>query len=180
MLNENDRAELSNILFTALFAFVIALLFLLLTTLILWPLSKLAIALLFAKGYGVLLVLLIAVTLLDAVIRQVFRIDEDSHFDLYVLYGSIFSGTLQIGWSAFAAIAVHNVIAGVPIWGLIILFLLGFLSCYVAASFIAVFFSGKIYQILNLILAVISFVVFAIWPASAQWLFGWFFTFIGS
>jgi hypothetical protein len=79
---------------------------------------------------------------------------------------------LVLGWSAFAALAVQG--AGAAGWVVGLLYVIGFLASYIAEQVVTVIFNGTIYQMANLALALVSFIVFSIWPAGAHFLFGWF------
>ncbi|HEX7332841.1 MAG TPA: hypothetical protein VF290_15155 [Pyrinomonadaceae bacterium] len=110
-----------------------------------------------------------------ALLQRIFRLNIDDHFDAYVITGLIFSGFVQIGWSAFAAPVIHNFVAGAPIWMVIILYAIGLLSCWVATVIVAAFYMGSLYRTVNPILAIISFIVFSVWPAAGSAMYGWFF-----
>ncbi len=56
-----------------------------------------------------------------------------------------------------------------------ILWLVGFLSSYVAFADLTALYPGIIYKVVNGALALISFLVFAVWPASGRAIYGWFF-----
>jgi len=51
-----------------------------------------------------------------ALLQRIFRMNLYDHFDAHVITGLIFSGFVQIGWSAFAAPVIHEFAAGTPIW----------------------------------------------------------------
>lgn len=158
-----------------LIALGLNLIFVALVALLLWPLGKVALAFSLAKGYGILWV----VTALTAVavykVQRFFRVDTDTHYDALVISNLSHAVLLLVGWSAFAALTVHDFASGVPVWVAAILWLVGFLSSHVAFTVLSSFYPGQIYKLINLILALISFVVFAVWPASGRAIFGWFF-----
>jgi hypothetical protein len=108
-------------------------------------------------------------------LQRIFRMDLYSHFDAYVISGLILSGFVQVGWSAYAAPVVRNFVADAPIWIAIILYVVGVLSCYVASVIVAAFYMGSIYRMVNPLLAIISFIVFSVWPAAGTAIYGWFF-----
>ena len=149
--------------------------FLVLIALLLWPLGKAAMALSFARGYWIFWTAIIATACVLALLQRIFRMNLDDHFDAYVITGLIFSGFVQVGWSAFAAPAIHNFTAGAPIWIVIILYAVGVVSCWVATVIVAAFYMGSLYRTVNPILAVLSFIVFSLWPAAGGAIYGWYF-----
>jgi len=66
--------------------------------------------------------------LLLALVHRIFRMDLYSRSDAYIITGLIVSGFLQAGWSAFAVLVVQNLVAGAPVWVMIILYATGALS----------------------------------------------------
>ena len=170
LLHENQKE-----LFDYLFALVLNAVFLVLVTLLLWPLGRATMALRLAKGYWIFWTAVIATACVLALLQRIFRMDLYEHFDAYVITGLIFSGFVQVGWSAFVAPVIHNFVADAPIWMAIILFVVGVLSCYVASVIVAAFYMGSIYRTVNPILAIVSFIVFSVWPAAGTAIYGWFF-----
>ncbi len=170
-LLQDDQKELFDILFAA----ILNIAFLGLLALLLWPLGRTLLALRLAKGYA-LFWLVIYVTLLVLILcRRIFRMGLDSHFDAYVLSNLAFSGLLQAGWSAFAALTVHGFVGSTPGWaGVALLYLGGLLSCYVAFNIVSSFYSGSLYRRVNLPLALVSYIVFSAWPVGGRVLYGWF------
>jgi hypothetical protein len=81
---------------------------------------------------------------------------------------------LQIGWAAFATITIHYFVSGAPFWTRVILYLVGGVSCLIAFFAVSSFYQGHIYKLVSLPLALLSFIVFAVWPAGGRVLFGWF------
>jgi hypothetical protein len=102
-------------------------------------------------------------------------VDIDSHFDAYIISGLAVSGFLQAGWSAFAALTIHNFTAGAPVWVVVVLYVVGFLSCYVAFTVVSTLYVGSLYRQTNVLLAFASFVIFSVWPAGGRAIYGWFF-----
>lgn len=161
--------------FDYLFAIVLNAVFLVLIALVLWPLGKARMALSLAKGYWIFWTAVIATACVLALLQRIFRMDLYDHFNAYVITGLIFSGFVQVGWSAFVAPVVHNAIAGAPIWTAIILYAIGVVSCWIASVITAAFYMGSIYRMVNLVLAFVSFIVFSVWPAAGGTIYGWFF-----
>ena len=161
--------------FDYLFAIVLNAVFLVLITLLLWPLGRAMMALRLAKGYWIFWTAVIVTACVLALLQRIFRMDLYDHFDADVITGLIFSGFVQVSWSAFAAPVVHSFVSDAPIWMAIILYAVGALSCWIASVIMAAFYMGSIYRIVNLALAIISFIVFSIWPnAGARFTVGFF------
>jgi hypothetical protein len=156
-------------LYNFLFALALNILFLILAALLLWLLGDPTLAGRLAKGYGALWIVIVVVTILLGYTHRLFRVNLYDHANVYVISCLVVSGVVQAGWSAFAALAAHDsAMAAVS-------YLVAFLSCYIAFVVITSFYQGVIYGIFNLPLALASFIVFSLWPASADLLYGWFF-----
>ena len=91
-----------------------------------------------------------------------------------MISGLVLSGFIQAGWSAFAALLIRDFTAEASVPVDIVLYGVGVFSCYVACVIVAAFYMGSIYRFTNLLIAIISFVLFSIWPSAARVLFGWF------
>ena len=170
-LLHDDQKEL----FEHLYITVLNILFLALVALLLWPLDKASLALRLAKGYWVFWIVLYWTALLLLLFRRIFRVEMDTHFDAYVISALVVSGILQAGWSAFAALTVRDFIAGTSVWVMLLLYLVGLLSSYIAFGIVSTLYGGSIYRTFNLPLALISFLFFSVWSASGRVLYGWFF-----
>lgn len=170
-LLHEDQKEL----FDYLFAIVLNTVFLTLTALLLWPLGKAAMALSLAKAYWIFWSAVILVSCVLVLAQRIFRMDLYERYNAYVITGLAVSGFLQVGWAAFAAPVIHNAVAGTAVWLTVILYAVGFVSCWVAAVIVAAFYMGSIYRMVNLILAILSFIVFSVWPAAGGLIYGWFF-----
>jgi len=170
-LLHEDQKEL----FDYLFAIVLNIVFLALTALLLWPLGRTIMAFRLAKGYWIFWTVLIITTSLLVLVQRIFRMDLYSHSRAYVISGLVVSSFLQAGWSAFAALVVHNSVAGVPVWMMIILYAAGGLSTYVACVIVGAFFTGTLYKFVSLAFGIVTFVVFSVWPTAADAIYGWFF-----
>jgi hypothetical protein len=164
--------------FEILFASVLSIVFLTLTALLLWPLGSAMLAWRLAKGYSVLWGMIYLASMFVNRIQDYFRVNIYDHADAFVYSNLAVSCILQIGWSAFAALKVHSFIGGAPLWTMLILYLVGVLSCLVAYFAVSSFYQGAIYRFISLPLALVGFGVFSVWPASGRVLFGWFFDFI--
>ena len=170
LLHENQKE-----VFDYLFAIVLNAIFLALAALLLWPLGKTRLAFSFVKGYWIFWTALIVTACLLVLLQRFVRMDLYERFDAYVISGLAISGFVQVGWSAFAAPVIHTATAGAPIWVLIILYAVGIISCWVACVIVSAFYIGSIYRMVNLVLAIVSFIVFSVWPAAGYGMYGWFF-----
>jgi hypothetical protein len=103
------------------------------------------------------------------------RLDIDTHTDAYIISGLVVSGFLQAGWSAFAALTVHSFAVGAPVWVVVMLYVVGFFSCYIAFTIVSTFYVGSIYRQTNVMLAFASFIIFSVWPTGGRVIYGWFF-----
>jgi hypothetical protein len=175
LLHENQKE-----LFDYLFAIVLNIVFLALIALLLWPSSRATIAFRFAKGYWSFWAAVIVTSSLLVLAQRIFRMDLYSHYDAYVISGLAVSGFLQTGWSAFAALVINDSVAGAPIWMMIILYAVGIVSTYVACVIVGAFYMGTLYRMVNLALAIVSFIVFSVWPAAGNAIYGWFFDLFGT
>ncbi|HEX8476613.1 MAG TPA: hypothetical protein VF666_21630 [Pyrinomonadaceae bacterium] len=162
-------------LFEILLAVTLNLLFLGLVALLLWPLGKATMAFRLAQGYGLLWFVLDVTVLLLIIFRRIFRVDIDTHFDAYVISALIVSSFLQAGWSAFAALTVRGFVSGAPVWMTVLLYVVGVLSCYIAFVIVASSYEGQIYKLVNIFLALVSYIVFCVWPRGGRLLYGWLF-----
>ena len=170
-LFHEDQKEL----FDYLFAIVLNVVFLALIALVLWPMGKTTIAFRFAKGYWIFWTALIVTASVMVLVQRIFRMDLYSHYDAYVISGLAVGGFVQVGWSAFAAPVIQSAVPQTPAWVMIILYAVGVLSCYVAFVIVSAFYMGAIYKMVNLLLAIFSFIVFSVWPSAGFAIYGWFF-----
>lgn len=147
--------------------------FLLVAGIVLWLLGHGALAWRFAKGYALLWVLLLVISPILNLLQRMFRLNLYDNANVFVASNLLVSGVLVLGWSAFAALTVQS--AGASGWIVGLLYVVGFLASYIGEQVVGAIFTGTIYQLANLVLALLSFIVFALWPAFAGQLFGWFF-----
>lgn len=83
---------------------------------------------------------------------------------------------LFTGWLVrLCALVVRNSLTDPSIWKAVVVYVIGLVSCYVAAVIVGAFYVGGLYRMINLGVAAISFVTFSIWPSSGVALYGWFF-----
>lgn len=162
-------------LFDYLFANVLNIVFLGLTALLLWPLDKAAMTFHLAKGYWLFWIVMVMTSGVLLLFQRIFRLDLYSRSDAYVISALALSGFLQAGWSAFASLLVSDFAADAHGWVVACLYAVGLLSCYVASVIVGAFYMGGLYRMVNLSLAILSFVVFSLWPAAGRAVYGWFF-----
>lgn len=170
-LMHEDQKEL----FGFLFAAVQNLVFIALAALMLWPLGDAEPALRLAKGGLVFWVVLCVTFFALAFVQRRLRVDLYSHPDAYVNSSAAVGAFLQAGWSAFAALVVQDFAAAAHLWPAVVLYFVGLLSCYVAFNVVSAFYTGHVYRLINLSLALVSFALFCLWPAAARVVYGWFF-----
>lgn len=161
--------------FDYLFAIVLNTVFLLLIALLLWPLGRAGLAWRLTKAYWIFWTAVIAVSCVLALAQRIFKMDLYSRGDAYIITGLAMSGFLQVGWSAYAAPVIHNSTTGASVLVMIILYVVGGISAYVAAVIVGAFYMGGLYRLVNSGLAILSFIVFSVWPAAGSAMYGWFF-----
>ena len=157
----------------------LTLLFLGLSALVLWPFGKATLTIHLAKGYGLFWVVLTLTSWVIALVYRVLRVETDPPSTTYVVTNLCVSAFLQAGWSAFAALTVRNFL-GASTGTTVALWVIGFVSSYVGFAIAGVFYQGTLYKLINAPLALLSYVVFAVWPGSARALYGWFFAIVGA
>lgn len=162
-------------LFDSLYATALSIVFFALTALVLWPLERLSLAWRLLKGYWLFCIVVALTAMLLLLFRRIFRIDLETRFDAYVISALAVSVFVQAGWSAFAALTVRDFTADASSPVAAVLYVVGFLSCYVSFAVVGIYYLGQIYRLVNLPLACVSFVVFSLWPAAARAVYGWFF-----
>ncbi len=170
-LLHEDQKEL----FDYLFALVLNIAFIGLALLVLWPLGESHTAWRMAKGYWIFWTVLIATSALMVLAQRIFRMDLYERYDAYVISGLVVSGFIQLGWSAFVASVVRTSVADTSVWVAIVLYSVGVISCYVASVIVGVYYMGSLYRMVNSCLAILSFVLFSVWPAAGLAIYGWFF-----
>ncbi|HEU4768324.1 MAG TPA: hypothetical protein VFS77_13155 [Pyrinomonadaceae bacterium] len=161
--------------FDYFFAVALNAVFIALIALLLWPLGKATVALSFGKAYWMFWTVLIVISAVLVLAQRIFRMDLYSHSEAYVISGLIVSGIIQLGWSAYAAPLIRSSIADTSMVVAIVLYGVGVVSCYVASVVVGVYYMGALYRMVNSLLAILSFIVFSLWPAAGLAIYGWFF-----
>ena len=160
-------------LFNALVALVLNGIFLGVVALVTWPMDRLLLVSALARGYGVLWVAVFASALLLTLFHRLFRMNLYDRYNGYVASTLVVSSLLQLGWAAFAAQMAHSFNTGEAFWVSAVVYMLCFLSCWIASQAIAASYAGGIYKLTNLALIPIGFLLFVLWPTGANLLFGW-------
>ncbi len=143
--------------------------------LVLWPLGELRLAASFAKGIGLLYLTTYVVFLAVLLVQRALRVSLESRADAFLLSNLAVASVLVTGWSAFAALRVHAAAAGDPLWRAGVLWLAGLLTVHGAYSLVGTWYFGQFYRYKILPLAAAAFALFAVWPAAARFLYGWYF-----
>ncbi|HXQ72725.1 MAG TPA: hypothetical protein VN844_19665 [Pyrinomonadaceae bacterium] len=164
--------------FEYLFAIVLNTVFLLLIALLLWPLGRAGMAWKLTKAYWVFWTAVIVVSCLLALAQRIFKMDLYSRGDAYIIIALAVSAFLQVGWSAYAAPVIHTSTTGASVVVMIIMYVVGGISAYVAAVIVGAFYMGGLYRLVNSALAILSFAVFSVWPAAGNAMYGWFFSIV--
>lgn len=170
-LLDDDQNEL----FEILAALALNILFLALIGLLLWPLGQLTLVFDLAKGYGLLWLVIFVTGVLLHRIQRFFRMDMYHHANAYVFSTLAVSCLLQGGWAAFAALTIPNFVRGGSVWLGVILYVVGVGSCLIAFYAVSSIYYGTIYRFITLPVILVSFVIFSVWPASGEVIYGWFF-----
>lgn len=160
-------------LFEVLVALVLNIIFLILSGLLLWPLDRLILAVDLAKGYGLFWIALFVTTAVLHWLQRLFRMNMYDRANAFLLSTLAVSCLLQVGWAAFAALLVHNLITDTTVWIGVILYLVGGLSCLIAFFVVGAIYQGTIYKLISLPITLISFIIFSVWPESSRMLMGW-------
>ncbi|NJN96511.1 MAG: hypothetical protein HC875_21590 [Anaerolineales bacterium] len=162
-------------LFEFLVALALNLVFLALSSLLLWPLDKLALVWSMLKGHIFLWLIIFVTAVLLNVVQRFFRMNMYDRANAYIGSALAVCGLLLLGWAAFAALAVPSYIDGGSVWTGVILYLVGGLSCLSAFFAVTSFYQGAVYKLISLPLTLVSFLIFSLWPNGARLAFGWFF-----
>jgi hypothetical protein len=107
--------------------------------------------------------------------QRIFRMDLYSRFDAYVISALAVSAFIQLGWSAFAALAIHDAVVGTSVWVVVVVYAVGVISSYVASVAVGALYMGALYRMVNAVLAILSFILFSLWPTAGATIYGWFF-----
>ena len=156
------------LLFEILVACILNVVFLVLITLLLWPLGKSMLALTLAKGYGLLWIGLYVTFVLVFRIQSLFRVNIYDHHRAFTISNLAVSCFLQLCWSTFAALVVQDFVPGSPLWIMVALYVVGLLSCLISFFAVSSFYQGQIYKMVSLPLALACFVGFSVWAALGE------------
>jgi hypothetical protein len=135
-------------------------------------LGRIELAWVLAKGFLMLWVFLYLEQIVQAIVQKTFHLSELEHLGV-VLFNLFLTVGFCLAWSAFLALEVTRAANG---WlGVGVLHLLGLVGAWLGFGVITSFFTGTLYRMTGLAVAVLGYGGFAIFPASAQDIFGWFF-----
>ena len=143
-----------------------------LVALALWPAGRAGVGLRLFKGFWVYWVVVAVVSVSAAWVQRRLRVDLYSHPDAFVVSNLLVSGTLMLGWTAFAALLTRDAAAAASLGVACGLYLLGLLSGVVACQVLGSFYSGQVYRFACLLVACAGFLLFAVWPAAGRAAFG--------
>lgn len=149
--------------------------FVALAALVLWAAGMTPLAVRLTKAYAVLWGAAAFTHTALAMLQSFLRVNIYDHHDLYV-YSNITAGLLLLpAWVAYAALEARAFAEGRTFWTAALVYFGGFLASFVAWKAVCVFYRGYIYQAVFLPVALVGFVLFALWPAAGRTLYGWLF-----
>ena len=146
-----------------------------LAALALWAVGAAPLASRLAKSYAVLWGAVSFSHVALMMIHGILRIDLYHHDDLY-LYSNMAAGFLLLPpWSTYAALEARAFAEGAGPGRAVLVYVVGFLASAVAWKVVCTVYRGWYYQLTFVWVALVSFVLFALWPAGGQTLYGWLF-----
>jgi len=160
-------------LYEIVVAFFINLLFLAVISLMFWPLQKLISLIKLAKGFGLLWILSSVIAVILVGFQRLFRLNIYNRVNLYILSTMSVNLLLQCGWAAFAALILQNDTAPNPLWIELIMHGIGLVSCLIAFWVVSAFYHPGAFKLLSLLIPILSFIVFSIWPGVVEKIFQW-------
>ncbi|HEV7238302.1 MAG TPA: hypothetical protein VGQ36_03605 [Thermoanaerobaculia bacterium] len=132
------------------------------SALVLWPMGKASLAGQLAIGLCLFAILIGLVVWVSAGLQTLFRIEEDPPSKAFVIMNLAVSGALQVGWSAYAALAAGRAALGASLGIAATLYVVGFLSSFLASVVVGAFYHGHLYKMVNALLAIVGYLVFAV------------------
>ncbi len=168
-LSEGARKAVTELLLAgAVNGFFFALL-----ALVLWPMGKARLSAHLAGGFCVFAFVVCVVFVAGLVIQRVFRIEEDPPSNPYIILNLVLGAFLQLGWAAYAASAVTGLAAGASLWIAAVLYVVGIIASWLTTMVTGALYQGTLYKLVNALLSVAGYVLFAVWPGAGRALFGW-------
>lgn len=143
--------------------------------LLLWPLGRVRLAIDVARSAGLFYLVVWAAWAALGLIHRRLRVNLYDHADAFLLSNAAVSGLLVAGWAAWAALAVRASTAGAAAWRAALLYAVGLLVVHLGYGVVSAYYPGTFYRYKNLPLAAGAYLLFALWPAAARFLFGWLF-----
>jgi hypothetical protein len=147
--------------------------YLLVALLVTLVLGRVELAWVLTKGFLLLWVLLFVEQAVQSFVQRVLRLSELEHWGL-VLFNLLLTLVLCLAWSAFVSLEVTRAVADMGWLGIGVLHLLGLIGAWLGFGAITSFFTGTLYRMTGLAVAVLGYVGFAIFPNLAQGICGWF------
>lgn len=163
------------VLFELLVGAAINLVALVVMTLVLWPLGQWSLVWAWTRGFIVLWLTLAGIFVGLAIVHQLLRLNLYQRPRAYIVSILICSCILQAGWSAYVALTLRAALPEVSLIIAIVLVVASLLISVVGYFVVAALFHGELYRLACLMLAPAAFVLFAVWPAAARAIFGWYF-----
>lgn len=130
---------------------------------VLWPMGKAGFAGHLAKGLCLFAIVVVLAVGVSPLIQRLFRIESDPPSNVFVIMNLVLSGALQLGWAAYAARAAVSYAPGASFWIAAAVYVVGFLSSLLSHALVGAFYRGHLYSMVNALLAVGGYLVFAIW-----------------
>jgi hypothetical protein len=146
-----------------------------LMTLALWACGVTPLAARLAKAYAVLWGAVCFAHMALMMIQAILRVDIYSHPDMF-LYSNMAVGFLLLPpWAAYAALEARAFAEGRPLWTAAVIYFVGFFASAISWKVVCTIYRGYFYQMTFVWVALVSYLLFALWPAGGQTLFGWLF-----
>lgn len=149
--------------------------FIVIVALLLWPMGKLAVAVRLMKAYVIFWGITVFSVVVLYQVQRMLRVSAERNFAAFLISNLLLGLTLLAGWSAFSSGVVNEAVADAGVGVTIVLWVVGLVSGIAAHVVVTTFHNGTIYTLSNLIVVVVGFVVFGVWPAVARVTYGRFF-----
>lgn len=149
--------------------------FFVLAALLLWSFGQVALVGHLAVGWLLYVVVGGLALLFSVIVQSLFRIQIDPPSDAFIVVNLAVGAVVQLGWAAFAALAVVALTPGATWSAAVALHSVGVLASWLSTVVTGAYFQGSIYKSANALVAIVGYAVFAFWPGAARALYGWFF-----
>ena len=135
---------------------------------VLWPMGKAGLAGQLGRGLCLFTIATALAVWVSAWIQTLFRIESDPPSGAFVIMNLAVSGALQVGWSGYAALAASRFATGATFGIATTLYVVGLLSSFLVSMVVGAFYHGHLYKMVNALLAIAGYLVFAIWQYAAS------------